>query len=65
VTDPRYLDVTVEQMITEFWARYYDNRRLENRDDEEEFEDDGFDLQKIKDHAAAHPDEWVDILNMD
>jgi hypothetical protein len=62
-TDPRYLDATLEQMETEFWAHhYFDNPA------KEESEDDDFDLEaELRDAdsvaavASTNPNDWEDI----
>lgn len=63
MTDPRFLDATPEQMITEFWARHYDDLRRSGRADEEEHEDEDFDLDRVLAEAEARPGEWVDVIN--
>jgi hypothetical protein len=50
-------------MITEYWARHYDDLRLSGRADEEEHEDEDFDLEALMAQAAADPDGWVDLIN--
>lgn len=61
--DPLFLDLTVEEMLTDYWAHhYYDNPKAA----EQEFEDPDFDLdaelQKINEEAeqqsADDPDDW-------
>jgi hypothetical protein len=53
----------MEQIITEFWARNYDDRRLSGRGDEEEFEDEDFDQAEVERLMADHPDDWEDWLD--
>lgn len=50
-------------MITEFWARHYDDLRRSGRADEEEHEDEDFDLDRVLAEAEARPGEWVDVIN--
>jgi hypothetical protein len=60
-TDPRYLDATLEQMETEYWAHhYYENPA------KEESEDDDFSLEaELRDAdaiaASSDPNDWEDI----
>ncbi|HKT53701.1 MAG TPA: hypothetical protein VJP88_04575 [Caulobacteraceae bacterium] len=44
-TDPRFLDATPEQIITDYWAHYYLTRAAAGRDTEEEFEDEDFEVE--------------------
>lgn len=60
-TDPRYLDATLEQMETEYWAYHY----FENPS-QEESEDDDFNLEaELRDAdaiaARVPPNDWEDI----
>lgn len=60
-TDPRYLNATPEQIVTEFWAHYFEERRLAGKPEEEEFEDETFDedLEAIE----SNPEAWETILS--
>lgn len=60
-TDPRFLDATPEEMLTDYYAAHYDNLRKANKS-EEEFEDEDFDLDAVLAEAeAAGEAEWEDI----
>lgn len=65
-TDPRYLDATPEEMLTEYWAHYYEERRLSGKPDEEEFEDEEFDIERIlaenERQAEGGDDEWEEVI---
>lgn len=62
MTDPRYLDATVEEMMTDYWAHhYYDNPKAR-----EEVEDEDFSLEAeiARMEAEAEnddPENWVDV----
>ena len=55
-TDPRFLDATVEDMETDFWAHQYSENSPK-----EEVEDDNFDLDA--EIAAMAADDWEDVIN--
>lgn len=57
-TDPRYLEATPEQIITDHWANHYEERRLAGKEDEED-EDEDFDEDRIRELMAAHPTDWL------
>lgn len=62
MTDPRYLDATVEEMMTDYWAHhYYDNpKALEEVEDEDFNLDD--EIARIEAEAENDdPDSWVDV----
>ena len=45
-TDPRFLDATAADILTELYAYHYDDLRREGRV-EDEIEDEGFDLDDV------------------
>ena len=54
-SDPRFLDMTVEGMMSEFWAHhYFDNPKAA----EQEVEDADFDLDAELERLNKNPDEW-------
>jgi hypothetical protein len=53
-TDPRFLDATLDDIETEFWAHYY----KENSPDKE-VEDDEFDVEA--EIAAMNDDDWEEV----
>jgi hypothetical protein len=54
-TDPRYLGMTVEGMLSEFWAHhYFDNPKAA----EQEIEDEDFDMEEELRRLENNPDEW-------
>jgi len=55
--DPRFLDLTPEEVEAEYWAHHYADAPAS----EEEYEDDDFDLDSIL--AASSEDEWEDVIN--
>jgi hypothetical protein len=63
VTDTRYLDASPEDILTEYWTRHYDDRRLEGKGDEDETIDDDFDLEKVQRLMEEHPDDWEELLD--
>jgi len=64
-TDPRYLDATPEQMLTDYWAHHYDDRRLAGKPDEIEDEDESFDEDRVAQLMRDHPEDWIDLLDED
>ncbi len=55
-TDPRFLDLTPEEIETEFWAHhYFDNPS------KDEVVDDDFDLEAL---TQAAGDEWEDLVDL-
>lgn len=58
-TDPRFLDATAEEMLTDYWAAHHDNLRKSNQS-EEEFEDEDFDLAAIQAEMENEAD-WEDV----
>jgi hypothetical protein len=69
--DPRFLELTAEEVEAEFWAHHY----ADNSGKGEEFEDEDFDLAEILNEvnanagdddvntAADDADEWEDVIN--
>jgi len=43
-TDPRYLNATLEEIVTDYWAHFY----ADGKGGTEEVEDDDFDLEQVK-----------------
>lgn len=58
VTDERFLDATVEEMLTDYWSHtYYDDPKAL-----EEIEDEDFDIDSVAEQiGAAPPDDWEDM----
>lgn len=59
--DPRFLELTPEDIETEFWANYYAENAGKGG---EEYEDDDFDVGAIL--AAldgGEDDQWEDVIN--
>lgn len=56
--DPRFLELTPEEVEAEFWAHHY----FENAGKGEEFEDDDFDLEGIME-GLADGGEWEDVIS--
>jgi len=59
--DPRFLELTSEDVEAEFWAYYY-----VDKPPGEEFEDDDFDIQAIMDDLNGgdiNDDEWEELIN--
>jgi hypothetical protein len=52
--DPRFLDLTQEQLFIEYWAWQYDA----NPNLSEEVEDDEFDLDEVVRSMEERPDDW-------
>ena len=59
--DPRYLDTTPEEMMTDYWAHYY----FDNPKALEEVEDDDFDVEAELARAEAEADEQESVLPND
>lgn len=58
-TDPRYLAMTEEDVMTEFWAY-----ELSNRDSsEEEIEDEEFDLDEVLAGIEAEGEQWETVID--
>ena len=57
-SDPRFLDVTVEEMLTDYWAHHFYNNPKAG---EQEVEDEEFDMQAELDRMAENPDDWEAI----
>lgn len=55
-TDPRFLDATIEDIETDYYAHYY----VENPASEE-VEDDDFDADEYVRSATQNPDDWEDV----
>lgn len=55
-TDQRFLDATIEDIETDYWAHYY----AENPQSEEA-EDNDFDPDEYVRNAVNNPDDWEDI----
>ena len=54
--DPRVLDLTMEEIETDFWAhRYFDDPP------KDEVVDDDFDLEALRN---ADPDEWEELVSL-
>lgn len=57
-TDPRFLEMTSDAMLEEYWAhRYFDDPKAA-----EEFIDDDFDLDTVV-KAMEEGDDWQEIAN--
>lgn len=58
VTDPRFLDATVDEMLTDIWAhRYAEDPKLL-----EEVEDEDFDPDEVASIiGASDPGDWEDM----
>ncbi len=52
-TDPRFLNATIEQIETEYWAHDYFNKPPG-----EELSDDDFDKDAILKQMEENPDDW-------
>lgn len=59
--DPRFLDITAEEIALDYWANHYQDRADAGKPEEEEIEDDGFDLDEVLAAAEAGDDEWDEI----
>lgn len=56
--DPRFLEATLEQIMTDYWAfQYFSNPKLAD-----EVEDEDFDQDDILQLMEAHPDDWQDMI---
>ena len=55
VNDPRFLDSTIEDIETDYWAHYYYDRPNVT----EEIEDDDFDVDA--EIAAMSDDDWEEV----
>ena len=53
-TDPRFLDLTTEDIESEYWAHYYHENA-----GKEEVEDDDFDLEA--EIARMNDDDWEEV----
>lgn len=60
-TDPRFLDATEEEMIVDFYANQYQDRRDKGEPDMVEDEDDDFDLEQVLAEAEANGAEWEEV----
>ena len=59
--DPRFLELTPEDVEAEFWAYHY-----ADKPPGEEFEDDDFDVKAIMDdlnNSEIDDDEWEELIN--
>lgn len=63
LNDPRYLEATEEQIVTDYWAQHYEDRRLAGKPEEEEFEDDDFDLDEVDSAMRDGGENWLDVLD--
>lgn len=60
--DPRFLDSTIEEMLTDFWAHtYYDDPKALDT-----YEDDDFDIDSVADEIGYTPppaddDDWEEL----
>ncbi len=64
VTDPRFLDATVEEMMTDYWAHHF----YENPKARDEVEDEDFDfaqeLARIEAEGEQNdPGDWEDVTS--
>lgn len=70
--DPRFLELTREDIETEYWAHFYSENKVTEEFDDEDFDEDAYLAQleaEAKDRAAGQPsadtppdvDDWVDI----
>lgn len=58
-TDERYLNMTVEGMLADFWAHhFFDNPKAA----EQEVEDEDFDMEAELQRMAQNPDEWEPLI---
>lgn len=58
--DPRFLELTPEDVEAEYWAHYY----AENSGKGEEYEDDDLDVAAIMESlAAGSADDWEEVIN--
>lgn len=55
-TDPRFLEATIEDIETDYWAHFY-----AQNPQGEEVEDDDFDADEYVRNAAQNPDDWEEI----
>jgi hypothetical protein len=55
-TDPRFLDATIEDIETDYWAHHYAQNPTS-----EEVEDDDFDADEFVRDALKNPDDWEEI----
>ena len=63
VTDPRFLDVDLEEMLTDVWAnRYADDPKLLQQVEDDEFDLDAVldDVGRFKGHDGA-VDDWENL----
>ena len=56
--DPRFLELTPEEVETEFWAHYYADMDGKG----EEYEDDELDVESLM-SKLSDGDEWEDVIN--
>jgi len=57
-TDTRFLDATIEQIETEYWAHHF----AESEGSGEEYDDEDFDLEAELKKMQGNPDEWGDPI---
>lgn len=58
-TDPRFLDATLEEIITDYWTHFYAENKATD-----EFEDEDFDLERIEEEFKRQnekPDDWEEV----
>jgi hypothetical protein len=56
--DPRFLELTSEDVETEFWAYHY-----ADKPPGEEYEDDDFDVQALLEGLNGNDDDWEELIN--
>ena len=54
--DPRFLEATPEEMLTDYWAWHYFEKPNENKDI-----DDDFDLDAVLLENESAPDDWEEV----
>lgn len=56
-TDPRFLDCTLDEMMTDYWAHHF----FDDPKAGDEVEDEDFDLDAELARLENNPDEWVPV----
>lgn len=56
--DPRFLELTPEDIETEYWAHHFS----ENSGKGEEFEDDDLDIQALAE-GLENGEQWEEVIN--
>jgi uncharacterized membrane protein len=55
--DPRFLDMTIEDMMTDYYAHHY----FDNPKDHDEIEDEDFNLEAELAKLENNPDDWETV----